>query len=104
MAGYMKAHRLLRLVLATALASPLLLAFGCSSIETTIDCNAICSRYADCYDKKYDVGACETRCKDKAGKDSEYKNDVGVCEACIDDRSCSDQVFKCGANCSGIVP
>ncbi|MBK8171895.1 MAG: hypothetical protein IPK60_16310 [Sandaracinaceae bacterium] len=74
---------------------------GCASIDQAVDCNAICTRYRDCFDEAYDVDACENRCQDMIDSDPHGADD---CEACIDDRSCTEAIFPCSAECSSIVP
>jgi hypothetical protein len=82
----------------------LLLALSsCSAIDNAFDCDAICTRYHDCFDTGYDVGACATRCR-KASTDPEYLRKANTCDACIDDRSCAAGTFSCGVTCSSIVP
>ena len=66
------------LVSAVAFAS---LTLGCGAIDTALDCHAICSRYADCYDSKYDVAACESRCRGHSSSDTEYRNRADQCGA-----------------------
>ena len=77
---------------------------GCHAVDAAVDCNHICNRYHDCFSSGYDVSACESRCRDKAGKDSNYYRDVDTCEACIDDRACTSAVFNCGGSCGTVVP
>ncbi len=77
---------------------------GCDSLSNAIDCNGICTRYKDCYDSNYDVDACENRCRDNAGKDSDYMSKADHCNECIGDRSCVAATFNCAAECVGIVP
>ncbi len=77
---------------------------GCGSIDAALDCNAICSRYSDCYDKSYDVSACATRCRSHADTDTDYRHNANECDACLQDRACSSATFSCGAQCSSVVP
>jgi hypothetical protein len=77
---------------------------GCDHITNAIDCHGICQRYADCFDKSYDTGACENRCKGNANSDKDQMSKVEQCNDCIDDKSCSDATFKCAVQCTGIVP
>lgn len=77
---------------------------GCESAETAFDCQAVCSRYADCYDPNYDVGACRDRCRTAAKNDSEIRSKADQCEACIGDKSCLSATFQCGLTCGAIVP
>ena len=74
---------------------------GC---DAALDCHAICSRYSDCFDKSYDVGACESRCRTHSSDDANYRNQADQCSACIDDRACSSTAFNCGSQCSNVVP
>lgn len=79
-------------------------AAGCGTIDEAFDCQAVCDKYKDCLDNSYDVGACRTRCRDKAAADSEYKRKADTCHACISDRSCKDSTIKCITECASIVP
>ena len=74
---------------------------GCKAIDQAIDCNAICTRYSDCFDESYDVGACKNRCEDMIDSNPHGADD---CASCIDDRSCSEAIFPCADECSGIIP
>jgi hypothetical protein len=76
---------------------------SCDKAEQALDCNAICSRYQDCWDKNYDAGACRSSCRDKAAADTTFERRVDQCAACIEDRSCSG-TFVCGLQCGGVVP
>ena len=76
-------------------------ATGCDEADQAIDCNQICNRYKDCFDKDYDVGACVDRCEPMLDSDPNGADD---CEDCIDDRSCASSVFSCAAECGQIVP
>lgn len=90
----------------TRLFSTLTLMFalaGCGTIDNAFDCDAICTRYHDCFDTAYDVGACATRCR-KSSTDPDFRSKANICDACIDAKSCAAGTFTCGANCSSIVP
>jgi len=83
-----------------------LLFFGCNTntADNAVDCNAICERYEECYDKDYDSGACVDRCLDDAANEG-YATKADACDACLDDaESCTAQTFKCATECSSIVP
>jgi hypothetical protein len=77
---------------------------ACGPVDSALDCHAICGRYASCFDSKYDTGACETRCRDNAAKDSTYKRKADTCNACINDRACASATFSCTADCASVVP
>ena len=80
---------------------------GCvmvQKVETAIDCNGICSRYGSCFDSKYDVSACELRCRDASSTDRDYRRKADMCNACISDRSCASATFACVVECAAIVP
>lgn len=80
---------------------------GCGAtqtIENKIDCNSICNRYKSCFDGAYDTDTCKARCESSAKTDSSYQSKVDVCSTCIDDKSCAAATFKCGTECSAIVP
>jgi hypothetical protein len=77
---------------------------GCGAVENAIDCNGICNRYQSCYDSKYDVGACDSKCRDNANSDKDYMNKANACHDCLGDKSCASATFNCGTQCIGIVP
>jgi hypothetical protein len=77
---------------------------NCGAISTAIDCHSICSRYSDCYDSKYDVSACESRCRGHAADDANYNRTASECSACIGDRACASATFSCSGQCSSVVP
>jgi hypothetical protein len=77
---------------------------SCDSIDTAFDCDSVCSRYRDCYDSSYDVGACRDSCRTRAANDPNVKGAADTCEACIGDKSCLSATFNCGSSCSNIVP
>jgi hypothetical protein len=77
---------------------------GCDSVDTAFDCESVCSRYRDCYDANYDVGACRESCRSRAANDPSVKGAADTCEACIDGMSCVGATFNCGSSCSNIVP
>ncbi|MBI5547651.1 MAG: hypothetical protein HY901_27530 [Deltaproteobacteria bacterium] len=83
----------------TALAFP-----ACGSIDAAVDCHSICSRYSDCYDADYDVGACESRCRDHSSDDADYRHLADQCNACISDRACPAASFNCATECLSVVP
>ena len=68
------------------------------------DCGSVCHRYRECVDANYDVGACETRCRDRAGKDRDYDDRLTHCQSCTEGRTCSETVSSCIPACVGIVP
>jgi hypothetical protein len=90
----------MRPILITLLFSTLLLPMigGCTQAAERVDCNAVCSRYQECFDSDYDVDDCVARCSD-----SDDTNAADECEACIDDASCAES-FACTPECAGIVP
>ena len=73
-------------------------------IETAVDCSGICSRYASCFDKRYDTDACETRCRASARADTDFRLKAEHCNACISERSCVSATFACAAECVSVVP
>ncbi len=92
-----------RLIASAALALGLF-ASGCGSIDAAIDCQGICDRYKECFDKNYDVSACASRCRSNANADTTYKAKADSCKACIDGASCTGAIFSCSSNCSSVVP
>jgi hypothetical protein len=82
-------------------------ASGCAvvqKIDSAIDCNGICDRYAACFDKKYDVSACASRCRAAASADPNYRRKADMCSACITERSCAGATFACITECASVVP
>ena len=77
---------------------------SCDSVDEAFDCQAVCSRYRDCYDSSYDVGRCRDNCRARAANDSSVKAAADTCEACIGDMSCVSATFNCGGSCGAIVP
>lgn len=77
---------------------------GCGAIDNVFDCNAVCTRYRDCVDTTYDVGACRSRCDTKGNASAAGRSEVNRCEACLNGMSCVGSAFQCGVQCSGIVP
>jgi hypothetical protein len=77
---------------------------SCDSVDAAFDCQSVCQRYHDCFDKDYDVGACRSSCRDRAANDSTVRAKADACEACIDDMSCTSAVFNCTQDCAAIVP
>jgi len=78
---------------------------GCADeIDRVTDCQDICSRYSDCFDDSYDVGACRTRCADNARDSENFDQRVDQCENCFDDRSCAGTLFGCAVECTTVVP
>lgn len=73
-------------------------------IDTAIDCNGICARYASCFDKEYDTNACEDRCRTSARTDVDFRRRADVCNACITERSCVAASFACAPQCLSVVP
>ena len=73
-------------------------------IDSAIDCGGICSRYASCFDSKYDTSACETRCRKAGSEDADYRRKADVCNACISERSCASAGFSCATECLSVVP
>lgn len=76
---------------------------GCGDVDAAFDCQAVCSRYAECFDKDYNVGACRDRCRVEAKNNPDIKNKADQCEACIDDMSCASATFSCATTCGPIL-
>lgn len=72
-------------------------------IDSAIDCNGICERYASCFDKGYDVSACASRCRASASAKPEFRRTADMCNACLTDRSCVSS-FACVSECVTVVP
>lgn len=77
---------------------------GCGDVDAAFDCQAVCSRYASCYDADYNVSQCRDVCRAKAKNDAQQRAKADQCEACIDDKSCASATFSCATECVGIVP
>ncbi len=77
---------------------------GCDTVKNAYDCDHICNRYSECFDSSYDVGACESRCKDSANDNDAYMDKADACQSCEDDASCAGAAFNCADDCIGIVP
>ena len=73
-------------------------------VESAIDCNGICDRYASCFDKGYDTSACASRCRDSASANPDFRRKADVCNACISERSCVAATFACVTECVSVVP
>jgi hypothetical protein len=77
---------------------------SCGTADEAFDCQAVCSKYQECFNNSYDVGACRSRCRDKAAADTDYKRKADTCHACIGERSCTSATFACASDCGSIVP
>ena len=77
---------------------------NCDAVNTAFDCQAVCSRYRDCFNSSYDVDSCRNRCRTRAASDPSVKGAADTCEACIGDKSCAADVVTCSGSCSAIVP
>ena len=73
---------------------------SCDSVDAIFDCQAVCTRYRDCYKADYDVDGCRSRCHSTAAT----KQAADTCEACIGDMSCLSATFNCSGSCGQIVP
>jgi hypothetical protein len=80
------------------------LSVACSDVDNSIDCNAICDRYRDCFDRSYSTSACYSRCQARGTSNAEDRRVVDTCAACINGLSCTGAAFTCGVQCSSIVP
>ena len=84
-----------------------LISSGCAvvqRIDTAIDCNGICDRYASCFDKKYDTSACAARCRSAGSSEADFRRKADLCNACISERSCVAATFACATECVSVVP
>lgn len=82
----------------------LVTSMGCGPIDAAADCQSICSKYADCFDRDYDVSACAARCRSNSSSDAAYRRRANECDACIHERACASATFSCGLECASIVP
>jgi len=77
---------------------------SCDNADAIFDCQEVCSRYRDCFDASYDVGACRNRCRDASAKDPTVRSKADACEACIGNMSCVSATVNCAQDCGAIVP
>jgi hypothetical protein len=84
--------------------------FSCSEdndpieqIDEASDCNDICDKYQECFDKSYDTDKCQSNCESRAD-DPDHRDQEDKCSDCIDNASCTGAVFSCTTDCLGIVP
>lgn len=77
---------------------------SCEDAEAAFDCQAVCSKYKDCFDEDYDVSGCRSRCRSAAENDADIRRKADLCQTCIDGMSCAGAAFSCAGNCAGIVP
>ena len=85
----------------------LLISSGCAvvqRIDTAIDCNGICNRYASCFNKDYDTEGCASRCRASGRAEADFRRKADMCNACITERSCIAATFACAAECASVVP
>jgi hypothetical protein len=73
-----------------------------TTIDRSSDCAEICDRYRECVSADYNVEKCRDHCTDR--KDPKGTEKIDRCQFCIKDSSCTGSVFKCTADCLGIVP
>jgi hypothetical protein len=92
------------LMIVATIALGSLFGIGCGAVQNAVDCNGICNRYKTCFDSNYDVGKCESNCRDNANSNNNYMTDVNDCNNCIDDKSCASATFSCAAPCATVVP
>ncbi len=77
---------------------------SCRRAASAFDCQAVCARYRDCIDIKYDVSVCRQRCRDRAISETKFEKKADACESCIRGHSCMGATFECGGECLGVVP
>ncbi|HKP57138.1 MAG TPA: hypothetical protein VJV78_10470 [Polyangiales bacterium] len=93
----------MKLWMCACLAIGLISSVSCEDVDETLDCNSICHRYADCFDKSYDTDKCADRCETRA-EDPDSHDQEERCSDCIDGASCGGAAFSCAPDCLGIVP
>ena len=74
------------------------------TIDSALDCRAICNRYSTCFDTGYDIDGCESRCRRNASEDKDYRHKADRCNDCISEKSCAKATFSCLPECVGVVP
>ncbi len=94
----------MRLALAGLLVLALTRCAVVQTIDSALDCRAICNRYASCFDTAYDVDGCESRCRRNAGEDKDYRAKADRCNDCISEKSCTGATFSCLVECVSVVP
>jgi len=80
---------------------------GCSAADPVTNhftCKDVCQSYADCFDSKYDVDGCKSKCEDQAGSSDSQQSKLDECHACIDNKSCVADIASCTGSCSAFVP
>ena len=86
----------------------LTLAIGCSAadpITNKFDCQNVCQRYADCFNKDYDVQGCRDRCESDASNSDQKQAKLDDCADCIGDgSSCIEDITQCTTSCGAFVP
>lgn len=75
-----------------------------SRIDTSIECEGICTRYATCYDPTYTVNACEENCENKAQADGNFRRQADACNECMTETACVQTTAQCGSECRSVVP
>jgi hypothetical protein len=77
---------------------------GCSSLEDTSTCGAVCARYGECFDDELNVDQCTGKCLEGADRRSEtFLRDVDRCEKCMDMEGCREAAFDCFDECGQII-
>ncbi len=74
-------------------------------ITNKFDCKDICQQYADCFDSKYQVDDCKSRCESEASDSDAKQAKLDACHDCIGDHtSCVADIANCSDSCSAFVP
>jgi len=98
--------RQLGVVFLVILASVSLFGFGCSAasdVSNKFSCHDVCQRYADCFNKDYDVDSCASKCESDADNSGDKQNKLDDCHDCIGDKSCVGDFASCSGSCGTFI-
>lgn len=76
---------------------------SCDAVDNAFDCQAACTKYRDCFDGNFDVGACRDRCRSRADNSDTAMQQADACENCIDGRSCPSATVACSDECGPLI-
>jgi len=74
-----------------------LLLGGCV-LDTVVDCQNLCERYAECFDPDADIEGCRMRCESRV--EAGERDRADDCDACLDGQeTCAGAALACGGEC-----
>ena len=76
---------------------------GCNAVDQAVDCNNICNRFKECFNKDFDASGCADDCRQKADDDEDFARQANTCDACIDGLDCVEGGFTCATDCVGVI-